>query len=315
MQLSIERPPVEHPQAERSATERPAAGSVAPLGTVLTEGQPFATPALHAPFDGAGAFPRALTDTQEALFEHGGYLPLERMASAADVAAIRGEIHALLQGGGTFRADFHGIDPLPAGPATPPPLRNLHASAPLLLQTRFYRDALALARQVMGPDARLARDEIVIKPPRDGAATPWHQSEATGDSAFQHRELSLALALDNLDAESGCLRFIPGSHRGGVVRHVRLSGPDGGVVLDCGAAIDPIVAVSCPVPAGGCTLHTMATITATAPNRSDRQSWIYVVTFCLPTIPAETKRDFPWRAETGWRHMLRRLKPSGRRHG
>jgi len=58
------------------------------------------------------------------------------------------------------------------------------------------------------------------KPPGTNHATPPHQDNFYFCFA-PPQVLTMWLALDQVDAENGCLRYIPGSHRRGIRPHVR----------------------------------------------------------------------------------------------
>jgi hypothetical protein len=72
---------------------------------------------------------------------------------------------------------------------------------------------LDLVEQVIGPDIILWGCQIFCKPGGDGMAVPWHQD----GNYWPIRPLATCtvwVALDSSTKENGCLRVIPGSHRG-----------------------------------------------------------------------------------------------------
>jgi ectoine hydroxylase-related dioxygenase (phytanoyl-CoA dioxygenase family) len=71
------------------------------------------------------------------------------------------------------------------------------------------------------------------------------------------------LALDNATTENGCMCFIPGSHREGLVTHTR--NDQRTMKLE---GVDPGKAVAVPVPAGGCEFHHSLTVHATSENKT-----------------------------------------------
>src|SRR5690606_31749019 len=62
---------------------------------------------------------------------------------------------------------------------------------------------------------RLFYDQIFIKDPERSHATPWHQDAPYWP--IEGEALTVWLALDAIDRESGGVRYIAGSHRWGVV--------------------------------------------------------------------------------------------------
>jgi ectoine hydroxylase-related dioxygenase (phytanoyl-CoA dioxygenase family) len=83
--------------------------------------------------------------------------------------------------------------------------------------------------------------------------------------------VSLWMPLHDVDLARGCLQFIPGSHRGGVVPHhatgkSRTNGP--GVLEADLWGLAHIEVVTFPLVAGEATLHTMRTLRGAGPNTS-----------------------------------------------
>jgi ectoine hydroxylase-related dioxygenase (phytanoyl-CoA dioxygenase family) len=173
--------------------------------------------------------------------------------------------------------------------------------APKLRQSEFYRNARTIARQILGPEASLKQSHSIMKPARSGAATPWHQDEAFGDPTLDYHEISFWLALQPVDRQNSCMRFIPGSHKWPIVPHVSPGGDNRVHALDCSAAIDDSQAVDGILPAGGCTLHTTKTVHGAGPNDSDDARWAYILVFGIPATPHAGERSYPWQdgKETG----------------
>lgn len=67
---------------------------------------------------------------------------------------------------------------------------------------------LNIAEQFIGPDIGLFASHYIAKPPHSGKAVPWHQ-----DGSYWPLEpmevITFWLALDQCDAENGCMKVIP----------------------------------------------------------------------------------------------------------
>ena len=94
----------------------------------------------------------------------------------------------------------------------------IHARDPYFFRLASHPRLLDILECVMGPDIVLLSTHLLSKPPQDGHSVAWHQ-----DGAYAPIEpmslVSLFLALDDCDAENGCMRMLPGSHARGRVRH------------------------------------------------------------------------------------------------
>jgi len=78
----------------------------------------------------------------------------------------------------------------------------------------------ALATALVGEPVNVDQPEWFNKPPQTRHVTPPHQDNYYFCLEPQN-VVTLWLAIDPVDAENGCLRYVEGSHRHGYRRHVR----------------------------------------------------------------------------------------------
>jgi ectoine hydroxylase-related dioxygenase (phytanoyl-CoA dioxygenase family) len=146
---------------------------------------------------------------------------------------------------------------------------------------RGSRDFLALARepaildlveQLIGPDIILWGCQIFCKPGGDGMEVPWHQD----GHYWPIRPLATCtvwVALDRSTVENGCLRVIPGSHRGQrLYDHLREDRDD--VVLNQAVKpgeFDPSTALDVELEPGQMSMHDVYLIHGSNPNRSPKR--------------------------------------------
>ncbi len=135
--------------------------------------------------------------------------------------------------------------------------------APELLDTQYLQNARKIARQILGSEMLPGNGEhMILKPPGIGAMTPWHQDQAYHDPNTISRGINFWMPLDDASEASGCLHFVPGSHRMDVLPHHSI-GHDPRIH---GLEVDEPErwsekGVVCPVPAGGATLRPVCFIT------------------------------------------------------
>ena len=156
-----------------------------------------------------------------------------------------------------------------ARPETLKQLIRLHAHDAFfrrLLEEGSLREAAA---RLLGEAVRPINQQVFIKPPGgDSRPTPPHQ-----DGFYFHLEPCIAatlwLALDDVDAENGCLRYVRGSHRRGVRPHQRTTtlGFSQGV-SDFGTPEDVANEVACTARAGDLVAHHAMTIHRADTNRA-----------------------------------------------
>lgn len=152
------------------------------------------------------------------------------------------------------------------------------------------RSALQIARQLLETSTvRRTFDMLIYKPPTHLYETPWHQDAAYGSMPFTPAGTPLRIdsiqfwvPLDDVDAENGCMQFVPGWHTQPLLEHkVAAGSPDHEdrllALVDPERQIDLEAAVVAEIPAGGATLHAPGTAHYTGPNNSvDRPRRAYI---------------------------------------
>jgi ectoine hydroxylase-related dioxygenase (phytanoyl-CoA dioxygenase family) len=249
-------------------------------------------------------------------FREDGFLMFDTGLSMQDLVALRQTLIRLhaenigFEEGALF--DATGIDDGSAPPRFPQILHP-RSFAPELIDNNFYQTAKVIAEQILGSEVRFKADISLMKPARIGDATPWHQDEAFQDPAFDYEEISFWLALQPVDEANSCMTYVPGSHKGPVLPHGFPGGDARIHALECVGGFDPRDAVSCPLPAGGCVIHSQRTVHGAGPNVSDRDRLAYALIFDRVPTPARTVRHFPWREQHRTARARRELE--WRRHG
>lgn len=237
-----------------------------------------------------------LTQEQIAFYHREGYLALEAITTQEEVAWLR-EVYDRLfaeRAGREFgdQFDLGGTDEEDK-PAVLPQILNPAKYAPELKQGLYRVNALAIARQLLGPEAQYQGEHAIFKPARYGAETPWHQDEAYWNPAMDYNAFSLWMPLQEATLENGCMQFVPRSHTWDVLPHHCIANDPRIHGLEVDAA-DTLTAVACPLPPGGATLHHNRTLHYTGPNRSEIPRRAYILGFGLPATPAKEPRDYYW---------------------
>ncbi|OPZ05176.1 MAG: Phytanoyl-CoA dioxygenase (PhyH) [candidate division BRC1 bacterium ADurb.BinA292] len=126
-----------------------------------------------------------------------------------------------------------------------------------------HPNILEILEQILGPDIKLYRNTLLLKPPLVGSAKGMHQ-----DSPYwpiEPMELcSCWFTLDAATPENGCMGVIPGAHRRGPLPHHQV--PDDFVMDESSYDMRDVKLV--PMPAGaGLFFHSLLPH-VTAPNTS-----------------------------------------------
>ncbi|WP_082854920.1 phytanoyl-CoA dioxygenase family protein [Paraburkholderia phytofirmans] len=240
--------------------------------------------------------PNGLDTEQIAALKKRGFSSFENVAFPEEIAELRSICEQLIfagtgaQEGALF--DFVGENPLASTALTQ--LLTPSNFNPRLRRMDYHKRLDSLAKQILGPRARIAGDHLFYKPPIAGPETPWHQDEAFHDPRFSYQEVSFWLPLQPATVENGCLRFIPGSHLWGVQPHRKLAGKERSHGIECYDGFNPEDAVFCPVPVGGCTVHLGRTLHGAGPNVTANARIAYVVLFDVPATVSTEHREFNW---------------------
>lgn len=245
-----------------------------------------------------------LTEDQVAEFHELGFTHVERLTTDEEVEWLRDRFAEVFDPGnenrlvgGYFDASRpFGTGSVDLGPPVLPQAIRPELAMPELTRTLAHRNAVRIAAQLLDvpvPDLE-SWTHMIDKPPRNGHETPWHQDEAFWELDLRYHACAVWLALDDVDVDNGCMQFLPGSHRLGIVPHRHLHDDPlvSALVID---DVDVSQAVPVPLQAGGATFHTQTTMHHTGPNRTDRRRRAYAIEVQLPPVAIETPKVHPWK--------------------
>ena len=136
-----------------------------------------------------------------------------------------------------------------------------------LVRRKVVLDAVEAA---LGPDIMLLRAGFFIKPPHSSGHVSWHQ-DLTYWGLDQDEEVTAWIAFNPATEANGCMRFVSGTHRHGIVEHVDTTDADN--LLTRSQVIKVQVNESDAIPvvlaAGEMSLHHGQIYHASGPNSTD----------------------------------------------
>ncbi|WP_316836894.1 phytanoyl-CoA dioxygenase family protein [Pedobacter nutrimenti] len=80
------------------------------------------------------------------------------------------------------------------------------------------------AYQLLGQSFRIFHDQLFCKPARHGGVVAWHQDFSYWTFTKPMHHLTCWIGLDDANKENGCLYFVPGSHKWGLLPITGLTG-------------------------------------------------------------------------------------------
>ncbi len=248
-----------------------------------------------------------LDPEQIRFFHENGYLAIERITTDAELewlGRLYDELFASRRAvvpGGYFDLarpyDSDGQDLLPQ-------VLNPEVGFPELRETSTFRNGRRLAAKLLGVEESAVEGwgHMILKPPRIGSELPWHQDEAYWDPRLEYSAVGVWMPLDPATLESGCMEFVPGSHRGEVLPH-RHIGDDPAVHGLVSDGVDASGAVPVPVAPGSATVHHCRTLHHSLPNTTGRVRRACSTEFQLEPRRRAQPAERPWVRETAraWR--------------
>jgi len=142
---------------------------------------------------------------------------------------------------------------------------------------------LDLVEGVLGPSLLCWSSSFFIKEAGDPGYVTWHQ-DSTYWGLSEPEVMTVWIAFSAADAESGCMRVIPGSHRRDQVAH-RDTFSEHNLLTrgqEIAVEVDEAEAVAMPLAPGQASLHHVRLFHASPPNRSADRRIGYAIRY-IPT--------------------------------
>lgn len=145
---------------------------------------------------------------------------------------------------------------------------NLWQRHPRVAKFTLSSTLAGIAARLEGCPMRVWHDQALFKEPGKGNnKTPWHQDAVYWPHEVRQHQTTIWIALDDVTIESGCMAFMPGSHKLGTLRAVDLAKPHD-IFHDSEFEIrsKPVVK---PLKAGSVTFHNGLTLHFAGSNKAD----------------------------------------------
>lgn len=173
---------------------------------------------------------KPLTPEDLESFRRDGFIKLEGVYSAAETEAQRRDLEHIAAHFATWEAAWRGpwrqkyMDPETDSRARLVAIHELQHFSAAWLQALAHPDLTAALALLLESEAvEFHHMTLHAKPPSAGAPFPMHQ-DLPFYPHLDGRYLDTLVHLDDAGEESGCIRFLPGSHKLGPLPHI--TGPD-----------------------------------------------------------------------------------------
>jgi phytanoyl-CoA hydroxylase len=211
--------------------------------------------------------PELLTLDQLGYYERDGFLKVEKLISGAKVHELRTEIHRLAHNppSGLILDYEAAFSTEPESQRLVRKIRNVGRHSSLVLNFCTSAPMTIVARDILGGPIGFYGDQALFKAAVGGSAKPLHQDAAYFRINPPTAVVTFWCSLDVADESNGCMHYIPGSHKQGIVDHSLIANTPH---LVAGPQNGKLVAV--PTSEGDCLVHNSVTFHMTPPNTSPR---------------------------------------------
>ena len=166
-----------------------------------------------------------LTPGQVEAYRNDGYVVVRSALPKRSVFQLREAAdsfaeQALRLSGDTDAIELDDAAALAGGPARIRRIKSPHLHHDAFAAMLAHPPLLDMVEALIGPDIRWHHTKLNAKQPCGSGHVEWH----TDWGYYPHTNddlLEISIALDRSTEDSGCLRVVPGSHRGPVLDHTQ----------------------------------------------------------------------------------------------
>ncbi len=230
--------------------------------------------------------PYALSADQVRSFHENGYVKGGRVLGESQIEALRAGLEAIRSGENPRTGDLYEVD---EDYRRAPENNVFHFLGAWLIDDAFHDvlfhpEVTVKLAQLLGVEhVRFWHDQVFYKPPRHPGVVTWHQDYSYWTRATPAGHVTCWIGLDDSTLENGCLHYVPGSHRWGLLPRISLTkdmdAVKGFLTPEQGDAFRPEPMV---LKAGECTFHHSHTVHGSYGNRSDVPRRAVVLNFMKP---------------------------------
>ncbi|MBN4046718.1 phytanoyl-CoA dioxygenase family protein [bacterium AH-315-P07] len=145
------------------------------------------------------------------------------------------------------------------------------------------------ASQLLGGPVRFWHDQLFCKPAQTGGVVAWHQDYSYWTRTRPMQHLTCWIGLDDSDEENGCLHYIPGSHKRGLLPVTGLAG-DMNAIRDVlsDEEKEEFIPTAIHLKRGEASFHHPMMVHGSYENRSDRARRAMVINVVLDGVMSDT---------------------------
>ena len=188
---------------------------------------------------------------------------------------------------------------------------NAQILFPFVYQIAREPILLDMVESILGENILIYSAEFFIKQARTDKLVSWHQDLTYWGLGETDEELTAWVALSEVNTESGCMRFVPGSHKQGIQPH-KDTYADNNLLSrgqEISVDVDESKTVNAELKPGQVSFHHGRLFHASGPNRSDHARIGLAIRYVTPAVrQLHGERDFAMMARgidntQNWVHL------------
>jgi ectoine hydroxylase-related dioxygenase (phytanoyl-CoA dioxygenase family) len=233
-----------------------------------------------------------LSEEQIHFFNENGFLGGIKLLEDSQIEVLRNELEQITDvnhPGHNLYYEFHSNE------SDNPETILFHALGAWRISNGFHDVLwnprfLMAAHQLLGnKPVRFWHDQLFVKPPKQGGVVAWHQDYSYWTRTKPLAHLTCWCGLDDSTVENGCVQYIPGSHKWGLLDKPHLAGDLHGIFEFLNEEQKTQFK---PVPvetkAGYGIFHHPLTLHGSAENKSNRPRRAYVLNVIADGVYSDT---------------------------
>jgi ectoine hydroxylase-related dioxygenase (phytanoyl-CoA dioxygenase family) len=233
-----------------------------------------------------------LSQEQINFFNENGYLPGIKMLDDHQLEQLQKELNALSDvnhPGHALFYEFHSNE------SADPDTILFHALGAWRITAGFHdvlwnpRFLIAASQLLGNQPVRFWHDQLFYKPARKGGVVAWHQDYSYWTRTLPMAHLTCWCGLDDATVENGCVQYVPGSHRWGLLNKPNLAGDLMGIMNylteEQKQQFHPVYAT---VKAGEAIFHHPLTLHGSGENKSNQPRRAFVINVFADGVVSDT---------------------------
>ena len=237
-----------------------------------------------------------LSDEQIAFFNEHGYLANIRLLDHEQVDQLNRELDEIKD---PSHPKHHLFYEFHSNESADPNAVLFHSLGHWRITPGFHDVLLnpafvVVASQLLGnKSVRFWHDQLFCKPAKHGGVVAWHQDYSYWTRTKPMQHLTCWVGLDDVSTENGCVYYIPGSHRWGLLDKPELAGDMEGIneFLTPSQREQFKTKIPIEMQKGHATFHHPLTVHGSYENKSNRPRRAFVLNVFADDTHSDTDNE------------------------